>query len=73
MKKKVRMVCVLKSGAVVKETYKADKKDLCKINQMKRELIEYLDPPKSEERQLQNISFGRAIIAASEVAAIKIY
>lgn len=72
MKKKVRMTCVLKSGAIVKEAVWVDPKDnyaMTVILQMKTALENSIDYAKPN---LQNITFGHTTIAVSEIAAITI-
>lgn len=73
MKKKVYMVCILKSGAVVKETLKLDEKNTKAVNaihQMKAALEDNVGHTKLD---LQNFTFGHTTVAVSEIAAIKLY
>lgn len=71
MKKKVKMTCILKSGAVVEDTCKIDKKNtraFAAINEMRRGIensLGYKDPAVS------NITFGKLTVSLAEVAAIK--
>ena len=70
MKKKVTMTCILRSGVVVKDTVKIDKKNnraFAAINEMRRSIENNLD---YKEPRLQNITFGQTTIAVSEIAAI---
>ena len=73
MKKKVRMTCILKSGVVVKETFKLDKKNTRAVNALHEIKAALEDNVGHTKLELQNITFGRTTVAVSEVAAIKIY
>lgn len=76
MKKKIRMTCILKSGAVIKDAIRISKKDsqwvpaIAAINQMKNSLE---NGRALDETQKMVITFGHTTIHASEVAAIKIW
>lgn len=76
MKKKIRMTCILKSGAVIKETIKVSKKDtqwipaIAAINQLKNSLE---NGRALDETQKMVITFGHTTFNAAEVAAIKIW
>lgn len=68
--KKVKLVCTLKSGVVIKESLKVDERAMVAIFQMKTALensIGYKEP------KLQNITFGHTTISVAEIAAIKMY
>lgn len=70
MKKKVKMTCILKSGAVVEDTIKMEKNaQSVQILEGLRKGIEqsigYENPACS------NVTFGRLTVAVSEIAAIK--
>ena len=71
MKKKVKMICVLKSGAVVEDTIKIDKKYSTKafnaLNELRSGIGQSLG---YAEPKVQNITFGTTTIAVSEIAAI---
>ena len=71
MKKKVTMTCILKSGAVVEDTIKVDKKNtpaFRAINEMRKGIENSLG---YEKPAAQNITFGRLTVATFEIAAIK--
>jgi hypothetical protein len=71
MKKKVTMTCILKSGAVVEDTVKIDKKNkqaFRVINEMRKGIENSLG---YEKPAVSNITFGTLTIAVSEVVAIK--
>lgn len=71
MKKKVKMICILKSGAVVEDTIKIGTKDtkaIRAIEEMRKGIENSLG---YEKPSAQNLTFGRLTIALSEVAAIK--
>ena len=71
MKKKVTMICILKSGAVVEDTIKVDKKNkqaFRVINEMRKGIENSLG---YEKPAVQNITFGKLTISLAEVAAIK--
>jgi hypothetical protein len=71
MKKKVTMTCILKSGAVVEDTIKVDKKNTRAfrvIDEMRKGIENSLS---YEKPAVQNITFGKLTVAVSEIAAIK--
>lgn len=71
MKKKVTMICILKSGAVVEDTCKIDKKNTQAfrvINEMRKGIDHSLG---YEKPAVSNITFGKLTVAVSEIAAIK--
>jgi hypothetical protein len=71
MKKKVKMTCILKSGAVVEDTVKIDKKNtraFQAINEMRKGIDNSLG---YEKPAVSNITFGKLTVAVSEIAAIK--
>jgi hypothetical protein len=71
MKVKVKMTCILKSGAVVEDTCKIDKKNkqaFRVINEMRKGIENSLG---YEEPACSNITFGKLTVAVSEIAAIK--
>lgn len=71
MKKKVTMICTLKSGQVVEEVCKIDKKNtkaFAVINEMRRGIENSLG---YKEPAVMNITFGKLTVSLSEVAAIK--
>lgn len=70
MKKKVKMTCILKSGAVVEDTIKVDKKNTRAfkgIDDMRKGIEKSLC---YEKPAVSNITFGTTTIAVSEIAAI---
>jgi hypothetical protein len=65
------MTCVLKSGAVVEDTCKIDKKNtkvFQAINDMRKGIENSLG---YEKPAVSNITFGKLTIAVSEIAAVK--
>lgn len=69
--KKVKMTCILKSGVIVEDTCKIDKKNTSAvraINEMRKAIEESLG---YEGPAYSNITFGKLTIAVSEIAAIK--
>lgn len=71
MKKKVKIACVLKSGVIVEDTIKIDKKStqaFRAIDEMRKGIEKSLG---SEKQALQNITFGKLTVAVSEIAAVK--
>lgn len=70
MKKKVKMTCILKSGAVVEDAIKVDKKNtraFHMINEMRESIEKSLG---YKEPCVQNITFGTSTILVSEIASI---
>jgi hypothetical protein len=70
MKKKVKMTCILKSGAVVEDTAKIDKKHTRAwqaISEMRTGIENSLG---YKEPKLSNFTFGTTTICVSEIAAI---
>lgn len=71
MKKKVKIACILKSGVVMEDTIKIDKKNIRAfraIDDMRKGITESLG---YEKQALQNITFGKLTVAVSEIAAVK--
>lgn len=71
MKKKITMTCTLKSGQVVEEVCKIDKRNtraFAAINEMRKGIDNSLG---YENPAVSNITFGKLTVALSEVAAIK--
>ena len=71
MKKKVKMTCILKTGAAVEDTMKIDKKNkraFRVINEMREGIENSLG---YEKPAVSNITFGKLTVAVSEIAAIK--
>ena len=70
MKKKVKMICILKSGTKVEDSIKFDSKDtrvFRAIEKIREDVENYLASPTSDKGQF---TFGKTTIAMSEVAAI---
>ena len=70
MKKKVNMICVLKSGAKVEDSIEFNSKDtkiFGAIEKIRTEVEKYLANPIPDKGY---ITFGRTTIALSEIAAI---
>lgn len=71
MKKRVKMTCILKSGVVVEDTIKVDKKNTRAfrvIDEMRKGIENSLG---YEKPAVSNITFGKLTVAVSDVAAIK--
>ena len=70
MKKKVTMTCILKSGAVVEDTVKIDKKNT-KVFQAIKEIREGIaNSIGYNEPAVSNITFGKMTVSAAEIAAV---
>lgn len=70
MKKKVTMTCILKSGRMITDSVKFDKKDtrvIKAIEAIRKDVENYMASPTADRGQL---TFGTTTIAISEVAAI---
>jgi hypothetical protein len=70
MKKKVKMTCILKSGGMINETVKFNKKDtriLNTIDDIRNSIENYIGQVGSGAGV---ITFGRTTVALSEIAAI---
>jgi hypothetical protein len=70
MKKKIKMTCILKSGAIVEDTFKASTKERQSLNAIRQNLKQSLG---MSTPTLQNFTFGFTTISVSEIAAIKFY
>ena len=71
MKKKITMICILKSGQVVEEVCKIDKKNtraFAAINEMWKGIENSLG---YSEPVVSNVTFGKLTVSLAEVAAIK--
>lgn len=70
MKKKITMICILKSGQKVTDTIKFNTKDsrvLKAIEEMRKNVETFMS---STTATVGNITFGKTTIQLSEVAAI---
>ena len=70
MKKKVKMTCILKSGAKVEDSTTIDTKDSrawAVLNTMRHDLENSIG---QKELKVVNITFATTTIAVSEIAAI---
>jgi hypothetical protein len=70
MKKKIKMICILKSGAIVEDTIKVDRKNTRAyqvVNEMRKGIENSLG---YEKPAVQNITFGKMTVSVSEIAAI---
>lgn len=70
MKKKIKMICILKSGAVVEDTIKVDRKNTRAyqvVNEMRKGIENSLG---YEKPAVSNITFGKTTVSVSEIAAI---
>jgi hypothetical protein len=70
MKKKIKMICILKSGAIVEDTIKVDRKNTRAyqvVNEMRKGIENSLG---YEKPAVQNITFGKTTVSVSEIAAI---
>jgi hypothetical protein len=70
MKKKVKMICILKSGQKLTETIKFSRKDtrvFKAIEAMRKDVENYMSSHTADKGQL---TFGKTTIAVSEIAAI---
>ena len=70
MKKKIKMICILKSGVKVEDSIKFDSKDtriFKAIEKIREDVENYMASPTSDKGQF---TFGKTTIAMPEVAAI---
>jgi hypothetical protein len=70
MKKKVTMTCILKSGAVVKDTFNVDlnnNREVSAFQELQRGLGKSIN---CQKPQTQNFHFGTTRINVAEIAAI---
>ena len=70
MKKKIKMICILKSGAIVEDTIKVDRKNTRAdqvVNEMRKGIENSLG---YEKPAVSNITFGKTTVSVSEIAAI---
>ena len=73
MKKKVKMICILKNGQVVKDSFpvkKSDTRTLKVIEQIRVEIEDYLANPNKYKENAGCFTWGKSIILMSEIAAI---
>lgn len=74
MKRKIRMICYLKSGQVVKETFHAaTHEDIRGFKQLQNALLVDMNPDDCGKQKLTTITFGYTTISVPEIAAIKFY
>ena len=73
MKKKVTMICILKSGQKVTDRLvfkKSDTRAIRAIEQMRSHMEDYLANPHKYKENSGTVVFGKTTILMSEVAAI---
>jgi hypothetical protein len=74
MKRKIRMICYLKSGQVVKETFHATThEDIRSFKQLQNDILGDMNPDDGVEQKPTTITFGYTTISVPEIAAIKFY
>lgn len=74
MKKKIKMTCILKSGAVVEDCLvfkKSDTRTIRVIEQLRLDVENYLTHPDKYKENAGCLTFGKSTILMSEIAAIK--
>ena len=64
MKKKIKMICILKNGHVVKDAFRMTPDEIRVLNQAKK----YLEDANTEGSA--KFTFGKTTITVSEIAAI---
>ena len=73
MKKKIKMICILKSGQVVKDSFQVKKSDtraLKVIEQLRLDVENYLTHPDKYKENSGCLVFGKSTILMSEIAAV---
>ncbi len=70
MKKKIRMICILKSGAVIKDSLWVKRADMDVINKLKSEIENALA---KNSRAPEMFTFAYTSVRCEDVAAIKIW
>ena len=70
MKKKVKMICILKSGQVVKDSFVFKKSDNKAIEQIRLTMENYLTHPDKYKKDAGCLVFGKSTILMSEIAAV---
>ena len=73
MKKKVKMICILKNGQVVKDSFpikKSDTRTLKALEQIRVGIEDYLAHPDKYKENAGCFTWGKSIIRTSEIAAI---
>lgn len=73
MKKKIRMICILKSGQKVEDCLvfkKSDTQAIRAVEQMRVDMEHYLAHPDKYKENSGCVVFGKTTILMSEVAAI---
>lgn len=73
MKKKIKMICILKNGHVIKDSFpvkKSDTRTLKVIEQIRTDIENYLAHPDKYKENAGCLTWGKSIILMSEIAAI---
>jgi hypothetical protein len=66
------MTCVLKSGAVIKDSLKIDKKDFKWVNELKQQIETSSEKNPGDPRRMTSFTFAYTTVVFDEVAAVKI-
>ena len=73
MKKKIKMICILKSGQKVEDCLvfkKSDTRTIRVIEQLRLDVENYLTHPDKYKENAGCLTFGKSTILMSEIAAI---
>ena len=73
MKKKIKMICILKNGHVLKDSFpvkKSDTQAIKVIEQIRLDIENYWSHPDKYKENAGCLTFGKSAILMSEIAAI---
>lgn len=73
MKQRVRMICILKNGRVIKDSVKLNKEELIHVNRLKAEIEDSLAKAPGDLKRMTNFTFAHTTVLLDEVAVVKIW
>ena len=71
MRKKIKMICILKSGRVIKDKMKCTPEIIKVVEAIRKSVEDYFAEPDKYKSSAGLLAFGKSAILMSEIAAIQ--
>ena len=71
MQKKIKMICILKSGQVIKDKMKSTPEVIKVVEAIRKSVENYFTEPDKYKSNAGLLAFGKSAILMSEIAAIQ--
>lgn len=71
MRKKIKMICILKSGQVIKDKMKSTPEIIKVVEAIRKSVENYFAEPDKYKSNAGLLAFGKSAILMSEIAAIQ--